>query len=189
VSAQGLFAYLDDVERELVELIPDLTVARWEDGRAQNARPPRVVFVPTPDGRPETFGPARQTEPIFRAAGRSVATRNVPLEVRVWGAAMKVGEETLDDAPATEVLVERVISTMRAFAVANISFQAGVWTQPTKGTRGLLYVFEAVLSLPVLERRSQLVRAAEAEVQTVQGTPGGGELVVATQTIQVPEGA
>lgn len=113
--------------------------------------PPRVTFVPQTD----TFGPPRRARSLGQALqpSASIATRNVGLEARVWGAAP---EETDFEANpyahlrATELLLDRVMLAIHAMGLGSVTFEGGEWAPTSVAQFGRLYLLRFRVELPVV---------------------------------------
>lgn len=187
-SGIGLFGFMRKAVDELKQLNPALNVYLWNDARWRNGPPPRAVFVPTSD-RPESFGPAKQTARISRDGGRSLATRMVPLSIKLWAVAGKMDGEQLSEEAMTERLMEQTVSALRTVAEPGfMELDTGVWEQPQEGQRGVVYTLNARVNVPVLERKTRkLSPSAIAFDAALNGTDADSSLTYLPATPSSPE--
>lgn len=128
---------------------------------AENAAPPRVVFVPVPSG--DTYEPPLAVQPRYGADPttqpyqnpQSVATRWAAVEAHVWAAGVEqtdAEQQYMADRAALGALINQTFTAL--YDAAGFSFfrmQGGGEDTRTKLIRfGLLYIMRFQLAIPVL---------------------------------------
>jgi hypothetical protein len=127
---------------------------------AENAAPPRVVFVPGAEG--DSFEGPLTIQQRFGATveqpyqnPRSVATRWAGAVVHIWGAGVKQTEPQLQNAAdraALGALLNQTISAIHEAGFGSYRLLGGAVDTKTKLIGyGLLYLLRIQLAIPVLQ--------------------------------------
>ncbi len=134
---------------------------------AEHGEPPRVVFCPS--AQPDRYGPPLQIQspgPLPQSAAyvqsmgganpRPIATRIVSTEIHIWGCAPSpltpaVKQEDADQDGLDALINQTVLSLFKVAPGNNRSLTGSQKQGPSHVRRGLVYVLNAIVEVPIVD--------------------------------------
>ena len=154
----GLRAALAPLEALIVSRVTGTTFRVGAQYLAENAQPPRVVWVPLSEGYQR--GPARAGTP------RATGVRTVTVGARLWGA----------DFDAAEALVDALLWAAQTAAAGSYSAGSVEWERGAHLQQGEAATLELTLNVPVLDTPAPTVTVTAVAAETAGATRGDNVL-------------